>query len=417
VIELGWARALPPPIPDLLGEEPPPSSAGLDDFNDIAGQGPRAGLDDFNDGVRAPVDWVGSDDFDDVMAPLEDDELPQLDIVTLDDFVAVHEPGSESLVGAAGDAVIPQGGDVMFYGDGGAGKTTLAIDLACHLAAGDDWLGLPVARPVRVLLIENEGPRPLFRPKLERKRDGWSGSPLEDRVCVLEQPWGKLSLAEEGWRRALAAALQANEIDVVVAGPVARLGMNEAGTLQEVRDFMGLVDEVREHSGRRVAVVLIHHENKGGKVSGAWEGAGDTLLHVSGQGPGSLRLYVQKARWSSSHHATTLQLRWTEGEGFAVEDKPELDDAAIAEAIVAYVREHAGTGWTKVEEAIKGVGAEKIRAVRDGLLGREIVNVDNNEIRELQERRAAHLYVSEDPTIKHLRQASDAAPTQPELPT
>ena len=35
----------------------------------------------------------------------------------------------------------------MFYGDGGAGKTTLAIDLAFHLAAGEDWLGIPVRGP------------------------------------------------------------------------------------------------------------------------------------------------------------------------------------------------------------------------------------------------------------------------------
>ena len=44
--------------------------------------------------------------------------------------------------------LIPEGGDVMVYGDGGAGKTTLCLDLACHLAAGDDWLGIPVAAAV-----------------------------------------------------------------------------------------------------------------------------------------------------------------------------------------------------------------------------------------------------------------------------
>ena len=46
----------------------------------------------------------------------------------------------------------------MVYGDGGAGKTTLCLDLACHLAGGDEWLGIDVAAPLSVLLIENEGP-------------------------------------------------------------------------------------------------------------------------------------------------------------------------------------------------------------------------------------------------------------------
>ncbi len=45
-------------------------------------------------------------------------------VVSLGDFVAVEEAGAEALVGDGESALIPAGGDVMFYGDGGAGKTT-----------------------------------------------------------------------------------------------------------------------------------------------------------------------------------------------------------------------------------------------------------------------------------------------------
>jgi hypothetical protein len=353
------------------------------------------------------------------------DNALEFDIVTLDAFCAVDEPGAAALVGDEDGAVIPEGGDVMFYGDGGAGKTTLCVDLALHLAAGDDWLGLPVARKARVLIVENEGPRPLFREKLRRKRRGWAGSSVGDRVCVLAEPWAKLSFADPEAREVLAAAICAHEIDVVIVGPVTRSGMDEAGTLQQVRDFMALVDEVRDKvrtvSGRRVAVVLVHHENKGGQVSGAWEASGDTLFHVQGQGHRRVRLYVQKARWSSAHHATTLQLVWADGDGFALEDKPELDDTAIAEKILAAIAENPGTGWTKVEVAIKGIGNERIRAVRDGLLqaGRilNVVTRDGGEVAtgNCPERSKARLHLAEDPTIAHLRQGSgaDVAQTAP----
>lgn len=402
--ELGWARPLLRPFE---GEEP---AAALDDFNDMPGNGPRAALDDFGDD---PLRY-GLDDFGDVPAPLPAEERPQLDIVTLDDFVAIEEPGAEALVGDPDDALFPANGDAMVYGDGGAGKTTLMIDLGCHLAAGDDWLRMPVPGAVRVLLIENEGPRPHFRKKLERKRDGWQGSPLEDRLLLLQRPWGKLSLKDPGWREALAEAIESNEIDVLIAGPVTRLGMDDAGTLQEVRDFLGLVDEVRERSRRHVAVVLIHHENKGGKVSGAWEGSGDTLLHVTGTGHG-LRLYVQKARWSSSHHATTLQLRWTEGEGFAVDEAPELDDVTLGDQIVDAIRSEPGTGWRGVEEATRGVSNDRRKRVRDELL-REgvIVNVAKAESGErvrldhCPPRKAASLYPADDPTIRNLPPGSGA---------
>lgn len=332
---------------------------------------------------------------------------PELKVASLSDFVAVEEEGAEALVGGSGEAVIPEGGDVMLYGDGGAGKTTLAIDLAFHLAAGDEWLGCPVARPARVLLIENEGPRPLYRGKLRRKAEAWPGSEVEERIGVLERPWGRVSLAEPGWREALAEKITTGEIDVLIAGPVSRLGMNESGTLQEVRDFMDLVGDLRERSGRRLAVVLIHHENKGGKVSGAWEGSGDTLFHVQGQGHGKTRLHVQKARWASAWHATTLHLHWAEGEGFEVaEEGPERPER-VWEDVAAYVRAHGGCSWNEVDAAVSGEGDYKRRRRDTMLADRLLVNAGTPK--------AFKLWHRDDPARPTLdaevRRSADALPT------
>jgi hypothetical protein len=352
-------------------------------------------------------------EFDERLETLED-----LTIVPLSAFVEVEEAGANALVGTPDAALIPEGGDVMLYGDGGAGKTTLAIDLACHLAAGDPWLGMPVARAARVLLIENEGPRPLFRAKLRRKLAGWQGSDLGDRVHVLETPWARITFAEPGHVEALAAKVRELEVDVLIAGPVTNVGMNEAGTLQEVRDFMRLIAQLRSLSDRALTVALIHHENKGAQVSGAWEGSGDTLLHVQGQGHGRTRVHVQKARWASAYHATTLSLTWTEGEGFAVDEKPELDDNAIADLLLAHVGENLGTSWTRVEEATPGVNRQRRREVRDRLFaGQRLVNVvkeDGQEkaIYECPERKPSRLYLADDPAIAHLRPAPGAAAAQ-----
>jgi hypothetical protein len=330
-------------------------------------------------------------------------EPVELIAVQLEDFVAVDEPGAEALVGEPGEVVIPVGGDVMVYGDGGAGKTTLCVDLAFHAAAGDDWLGMPMARPARVLLVENEGPRALFRAKLRRKREGWPGPPIEDRLLVVEAPWAKLSFDDAACREALATLIRGHDIDVVIIGPVTRSGMNEAGTLQEVRDFMVLIAAVRELAGRHVTFVLVHHENKGGQVSGAWEGSGDTLLHVQGQGNGRTRLFVQKARWSSSHHGTALNLVWADGDGFEVEDKPVLDDDAITNMILAAVHDTPGAGWRTIEDATPGVGTARRREIRDRMLeGGQLLNVvDWVPLDHCPARKPARLYAHDDPTIAH----------------
>jgi hypothetical protein len=336
-----------------------------------------------------------------------------LNTVPIAEFAAVDEAGAKPLVGGNDDIVIPVNGDVMFYGDGGAGKTTLGIDLACHLGAGNTWLGIPVAAPCRVLIVENEGPRPLFRAKVRRKLAGWTGAALEDRVRIVEAPWARFTFARVEWRVALAERIRTEEIDVVIIGPIVAAGMNDAGTLQEVRAFIALCDEVRQLAGRLVTIILIHHENKGGKVSGSWEGAGDTMIHVTGAGNGHTRMFIQKARWSTTWHSKTLDLVWTDGEGFAVEVRSEVTDDDLAEVITAAVAAEPGTGWGKIEKSTTGTAARK-RAIRDRLLRAGIiVNVDRGVVLDRCEHgRAAHLYLDGDPSIRQLCRDADTVPTQ-----
>jgi hypothetical protein len=257
--------------------------------------------------------------------------VPGLLLTPIADFARVDERGADALVGTAEEVLIPEAGDVMFYGDGGAGKTTLTIDLAMHLATATDWLGFEISRAVSTLIIEGEGPRPLLRRKLRRKLDGWSGALPGDRFTVWEKPWAQFTFATEEWRAALASQIVAKKIDVIIAGPLTRIGMDSAGTLQEVVAFLKFINDLRALCGRPLTVILVHHENKGGTVSGAWEGAGDTLFHVEANGNGKTTLTIEKARWSSEAHGTTHDLVWTEGESFCVNE----DADPIAEIMVA----------------------------------------------------------------------------------
>ena len=168
---------------------------------------------------------------------------------------------------------------------------------------------------------------------------------------VLRSPWAEFTLASEEWRIALARAIDAHQIDVLVAGPLTRIGMDAAGTLQEVVQFVALVDHLRERCARSLTVVLIHHEGKSGTVSGAWEGAGDTLLHVKAAGPGHTICTVQKARWASEYHGKTFKLEWTEGGGFAPEVERDLP-AEIEELLV-------DGKWRTIEQIRDEVKARK----------------------------------------------------------
>ena len=101
-------------------------------------------------------------------------------------------------------------------------------------------------KPVRVLLIEAEGPRPLFRSKLRAKVESWQGPDPGDRLLVIETPWASFRFpdAEE-----IAEQVGEAEIDVLIVGPLTRIGMEELGTLQQVRDFMAEVAKFRSDRG------------------------------------------------------------------------------------------------------------------------------------------------------------------------
>jgi hypothetical protein len=240
-------------------------------------------------------------------------------IVPLTDFAAREEIPEPPLVGDDDKKLIARDSSLVLYGEGGSGKTTLAIDLGCHLGAGADWLSFPIGQPVRVMLLENEGPRHEFRLKLRRKLATWRGPDLAGNVYVYEAPWGRLDLRNQTLVGELADEIRRLEVDVVIAGPVRRLGLEGGGTPAETVAFMALLDHVRAAVGRPLAFVLVHHENKGGDISGAFEAEFDTVVHAQADGRNRTKLTFRKSRWSSRIHRARATLAWIpECEGFAV---------------------------------------------------------------------------------------------------
>jgi hypothetical protein len=220
---------------------------------------------------------------------------------------------------------------------------------------------------VRVLWIENEGPRGKFREKIARKLDAWDGPDLEDRLHVLTEPWARFSFADPGMRRELVALLADCAIEVVVAGPISRLGVVGGGTPEQIQAFVDMLECVRADLDRALAFELINHENKQGNVSGAWEGATDTLAHVQGRGNGHTAIVWRKARWAPDIHGRTWKLDWLPGERYELDDTPDTTEEDVRESLIALVTADPGKSWNGYEEQLSGK-AQRKRSVRDELL-------------------------------------------------
>lgn len=274
----------------------------------------------------------------------------------VEEFAAVEVQMAEPLIGGTDTRLLPAASTMVFYGEGGSGKTTLTIDLAFHLAAGVDWLGFEITTPVRVMLLENEGPIDEYRLKIRRKLASWDGPNLDRRLLIHEAPWGRVDLRKDAAIEGLAEQLSRHEIDVLIAGPVRRLGLEGGGTPAETVAYMQLLDRVRAASGRPVAIGNVHHENKGGDISGAFEAEFDTVVHVKADGRDRTQIVFRKSRWSSKIHRSRMTLAWViASEGFAVVES-DLDgpspatartaeEATVLEWLTEYVAaQHAETG-------------------------------------------------------------------------
>jgi hypothetical protein len=134
-----------------------------------------------------------------------------------------------------------------------------------------------------------------------------------------------------------------------------------------VQAFVSLLAQVRGELDRPIAYDLVHHENKSGDVSGAWEGATDTLAHVQARGNGHTALVWRKARWAPGLHGKTWKLDWAPGERFELDDTPETADEEIAEKLLELVRAAPGQSWNKYYELLAGKDKRK-RVIRDEML-------------------------------------------------
>lgn len=302
--------------------------------------------------------------------PDEATEETECVFTRLSEFNTYDFPRAEPLLGEPGAVYLAAGSLLLPYGAEGSGKTTWTIDGIAHMAAGVDWLELPVPRPVRFMVIENEGPPALFQEKLWAKQESWQGPDFANNVHVFAKPWSKFSFADAGFRRALTEYSDENEIDVVVANPMFGVGGSASGRPDETQEFVDLLAECGLRDRR--AFWPLHHENKAGQISGDWGRHADTLVLLEPDGNRQrTKLTWKKTRWvtpGSEGHPRTVMLDWvveTEGYNVTEIDAAGASDPELVERLVDYLHHHPAASTRQVQESVKGTNRRISRLLEE----------------------------------------------------
>jgi AAA domain len=270
-----------------------------------------------NGSVPAP-DWVGEE---------PPPSTRQLRFLPGRAFVEQKIERRPALLGDDDDSVLPAHGLAIVGGEGGSGKSTLTLHGIAHLGTATPWLGIPIDRALRIGVIENEGPKAPFIDKVKRFAEAWPGDDFLERCFFLDSPWGRFTLADEGLRAELRSFALDNELDLLIAGPLGRLGLEGVGSPDETRAFLDLLGEIG--CQRDLAVWLLHHINKARHrsivqaLSGDWGGHPDLILGLEHEeGQRRTRLTFGKVRWGDQGRRP-LVLDWLpaeEGIGYRVNE-------------------------------------------------------------------------------------------------
>lgn len=268
--------------------------------------------------------------------------------------------------------LIPRASVGLLYGAPGAGKTFVGLQLAWRVAQGLPWEGRRTKK-APVLYVGLEGVDGLdLRAKLAEQQYGPHGAYLQRASTGADVILTQGATGDRGLAEVIAAA---NEQQALCGEPVGLIIIDTlsralAGQSENDADivsafFRDRADKLAAATG--AAVLLIHHENKGGDMRGstALNGAADFIIRVSRaddeQDRGSRR--APKSSDVRSVHAVKVK----DGEeghifDFRLKRLPILDEGGSA------IVDADGEQITScVMEALKDTSAELLAKVRGAI--------------------------------------------------
>lgn len=224
-------------------------------------------------------------------------------------------PPPEYVVGG----LLEHGGLTCIIGTPGAGKSTLALDIASHVATGRRWQGRDVLK-TKVLYLPGEGLSGVVQRLLawEEAREATVGDDL-----LLGNGIIQLGATREAWAE-LREFVARQQIGLIIFDTFARMATNiDENSATDVGKAIKRFDQVREltHCG----VLVVHHTGKASpdvaRGSSALNGALDSELLVR---TGNDRIQWQNAQTGREEWGKPIHLRVTKQKNAEQSDE-EID--------------------------------------------------------------------------------------------
>ncbi|HEX8374673.1 MAG TPA: helicase RepA family protein, partial [Geminicoccaceae bacterium] len=205
------------------------------------------------------------------------------------------------------DGLLSSTGMTVLYGESGCGKTFVAVDLGCHIAAGLPWRGMAVEQGV-VVYVAAESPE-----SVKKRLWAWKRRHGVDRLPVLVVQSAVDLL--NGDTDALAGLLERlkaehGRIALVVVDTLARAMTGNENAPDDMGRFVAACGRLRDAGEAHVMVV--HHCGKdaarGARGHSSLRAATDVELEVTnGEGGGSVKVTKERDEASGTSYGFRLE--------------------------------------------------------------------------------------------------------------
>lgn len=263
------------------------------------------------------------------------------------------------------EGLIPSRTVTILSGDGGVGKSLLALQIAAAAAMGVDTLGLS-PKPGRVLYLGAEDDIDEFQRRLAdivvlhgRTLADLTDMllvPMADRDALLAIPDGSGVIQPTANWNALKSRIAKHEPAFIVLDTSADLYGGDEIKRSQVRGFVGMLRALALETN--AAVLLLSHPSVAGITTGtgssgstAWNNSVRSRLYLTaptGDGTDSRQrtLTIKKSNYGEAGDG--IKMRWQAG-GFIADD-------GLPAADVAFVRQHQDTVFLDLLAKVNGTG-------------------------------------------------------------
>jgi hypothetical protein len=221
---------------------------------------------------------IGNDAADALLLALQEEQRSDYYLTRATSFLGQPAPVPWIIKGW-----LPAYGTCMIYGESGVGKTFVALDMACCVAAGLQWHGIRAAAGV-VVYLAGEG-----NYGMRQRVASWcvkNGILKLDNLLISNKA---IDLDAPDSAARVIAAVRELTSDPVAAIYVDTLNNHMSGDENAARDTRAMINSCNVvASALGAAIVLVHHTGHGAESkqrargSSAWRGALDASILVSG---------------------------------------------------------------------------------------------------------------------------------------